>query len=52
MSRAAFFDLRFGACSEHLLVLRRSSVVVLADEVGGWDVTPGGTRELGSLHPI
>lgn len=52
MSRGAFLHPRFGARGEHLLVLGRSSVVVLADEVGGWDVAPGGTSELGSLHPI
>ena len=52
VSRAAPFHLRLGACCKHFLVLRGSSVIILADEVGGRDVAPGGARELGSLYPI
>lgn len=50
MSRAALFHMRLGARCEHLLHCRRNSLVVLADEVGGWNIAPGGTGELGSLH--
>lgn len=52
MSRAAPFHLRFGARCEHLLVLSGSSLIVLADEVGRWNIAPGGASELGSLHLI
>ncbi len=52
MSRAAPLDLRFGTRREHLLVLRGSGLIVLADEVGRWNITPGGASELGSLHLI
>lgn len=50
MSRAAPFHLRFGARCEHLLVLRGSTPIVFADEVGRWNIAPGGVSELGSLH--
>ena len=52
MSRVALFHLRFGTRCEHLLVLRGSSLIVLADEISGWNVAPGGASGLGSLHPI
>ena len=52
MSRAALFHMRFGARCECLLIRRRYSPIVLADEVGGWDIAPGGASELGSLHRI
>ena len=50
MSRAALLHLGLGFRREHLLVLRGSGLVVLADEIGGRDVAPGGPRELGFLH--
>lgn len=52
MSRAALLHLRLGTCCEHFLVLRGSSVIILADEVGGRDIAPSGARELGSLHQV
>ena len=52
MPRAALFHMGIGARCECLLKLRRSSLIVLADEVGGWDIAPGGASELGSLHRI
>lgn len=27
-------------------------MIVFADEVGGWDIAPGGPSEVGGLHPI
>ena len=44
--------MRFGARGEHLLIRRRRGLVVLADEIGRWNIAPGGTGELGSLHRI
>ena len=52
MSRAALLHLRIGACCKLLLILRGSSVIILADEVGGRDIPPGGARKLGRLHQV
>ncbi len=52
MSRAAPFHMRFGARCNYLLILRRGSMVVLTDEVRGWDVAPGGAGQLRSLYTI
>ena len=52
MSRAAPFHLRFYIRCERLLVLRGSSLIVLADEIGRWNIAPGGMSELGSLHLV
>ncbi len=52
MSRAAPLHMRFGARCDYLLILRGGSLVVLTDEVRGWDVAPGGAGQLGSLYTI
>ena len=52
MSRVALLHLRLGACREHLLMLRGNGVIILADQVGGRDIAPGGARDLGSLHAV
>ena len=52
MARAALFHLCFGARCEHLLVLRGSSLIVFADEIGGWNIAPGRASELSRLHLI
>ena len=44
--------LRFGAPGEHLLVLRRRRLIVVANEIGRRDVPPGGVGDLGFLHFI
>lgn len=52
MSRTASSHLRSSARREHLLVLKRSRLIVLTNEIGGWNVAPGGTSEFGLLHQI
>lgn len=52
MSGAAPLHLRFGSRCEHLLILSGDGLIVLADEVGRWNITPGGASELGCLHLV
>lgn len=52
MARVALLHMRFGARCEHLLVLNGNSLIIFGDEVGGWDITPGGASEFRGLYRI